>query len=630
MVKHEDWAMPVQVGSTSGCCLACRRHERWNPHPGRIGSHSRTPEYKPLLLLLLTMVLYSSLVVQLLSTLPGARAEMGYLEEPQLQALQQGEGRTATGAQEEWLLKGAGSTRWQGRRLQDDDLFPHQDVCSRTCTESPWTLVGTTRTLRGRSLIVFCLKLQSRKNCTASPCCKSLSAGIDAVSISVAATGKCNITSVARVTVGGQTLIRYDNYPNQYVPGTPADVGLMATDLSSFGRTDNLEICYETRTTCVDWTDLCRSGMPGATEGCRFSVSESNADGWFVCCNSCPVGPLNFTTVIYVESPPPPPSPRPPAPRRRPPSPPRRPPAPPGTIPSPPPPRPQVKPPPPRTKRSPPPKSKPKPPPPKPSPKSPPGPPPRPSPRPSNPPPFTLSPRPNPAPPRFPAPPRSPAQPRPFVSPSVPRPPSPIIALPTIPSPRLSVPPGRPPSPAPYPFPNPIVAPLPSPPPIQTPSPPPKPYSLPSPSPPPRSSPSPSFYLPNPPPPSPPPPSPPPPSTPSNPTLNATSVSQQTLPSILTSTPPPSLNSGPELIAYPSPLPSPAPSAWTSPPPSPQPMVSFPPSIRSTPTDSLQSGRQPPQVRVMQTPTDSLFITDSVSDSNPSPPSYPPTQPALP
>ncbi|GLI69328.1 hypothetical protein VaNZ11_013914 [Volvox africanus] len=580
MGEHAGGAVSSQVGAISGCCLAYGRCARRHLHHSRIKSFSSsTRQHMPLLLLLLTMVLHISLVVQLLAILPSARAETEHPEKPQSQALQQGEEVPAIGVHRERpLLKSTGSTRCQGRRLLQNDMFPFQDVCSRTCSENPWKLVGTTRTIRGRSLISYCVKLQNTKNCTASPCCSALASGIDAVTISVAATGKCNITSVPRVTSNGQTLSRFENYPLQYVhQGTAADVGLMATDLQ-LGHSDTVEICYEARASCVDWTDLCRSGVPGSTEGCRFAVNEKDADGWFTCCNACPTGPLNFTTVIYVESPPPPPSPRPPAPRRKPPSPPRPPPAPPGTIPSPPPPRP--------LKRPPPPKPKPKLPPPKPSPKpppSPPRPPPPPSPRPPNPPPRPPSPRPDPAPPRFPVPPRSPGQPRPFVSPGVPRRPPPAISPPPIPSPRFSA--------------------SPSPAPTQTPSPPPSPSLnlLPSS-----------------------PPSPPPLGPPSNSALNSTTSPQQIPPSILTPSPPPCPSSSPSPIAYPSPLPSPAPSAWTSP-PSPQPTASFPPSIRSAPPDSLQPGRQPPQVRIMQTPLEPLFLSDSLN-VNSSPPTYPPTQ----
>ncbi|EFJ51270.1 hypothetical protein VOLCADRAFT_87909 [Volvox carteri f. nagariensis] len=64
----------------------------------------------------------------------------------------------------------AGTVRLRRGLLQkpDDegDIFPFQDVCSRTCQESPWRIVGTNKLIRGRSSVAFCVKLQNRKTCT--------------------------------------------------------------------------------------------------------------------------------------------------------------------------------------------------------------------------------------------------------------------------------------------------------------------------------------------------------------------------------------------------------------------------------------------------------------------------------
>ncbi|GLC69399.1 hypothetical protein PLESTF_000825700 [Pleodorina starrii] len=181
------------------------------------------------------------------------------------------------------------------RAAELEDSFPFQDWCSRSCSESPWRLVGVSKYLRGRTIQVFCLQLQRRASCTASPCCNTLTRAVDAVSISVAATGTCNTSSIVRVTSGGIQLNRVFNYPLYWTEGSEADVGLMVTDLSSLGLpTDNLELCYETRTTCKEWTDVCRSSAPGSEAGCSFSVSETNADGWFTCCNTCPLSSSDF------------------------------------------------------------------------------------------------------------------------------------------------------------------------------------------------------------------------------------------------------------------------------------------------------------------------------------------------
>ncbi|EFJ51269.1 hypothetical protein VOLCADRAFT_87908 [Volvox carteri f. nagariensis] len=66
-------------------------------------------------------------------------------------------------------------------------------------------------------------------------------------------------------------LTRYYNYP--YTSTSSAEMALMVTDLSTLGlATEGLEVCYETRG-CNDWAELCRSGVPGSPEGCRFSLS---------------------------------------------------------------------------------------------------------------------------------------------------------------------------------------------------------------------------------------------------------------------------------------------------------------------------------------------------------------------
>ncbi|EFJ51268.1 hypothetical protein VOLCADRAFT_87907 [Volvox carteri f. nagariensis] len=241
----------------------------------------------PLLALFVCVALHGALPWP---TLPGACAERSD-RTPRHRTLQSSEDRSDAAAANSGTAFAAGARQMEKRAVgtvrlhrsllqkpdDEGDIFPFQDVCSRTCQESPWRIVGVSRSMKGRAIIVYCLKLQNRGNCTASPCCSSLGMGVDALTISMAATGKCNVTSIARVTAGGDTLSRYDNYPMQYTYGDAVDVGLMVTDLASLGRpVEGLEVCYEARPTCTQWSDICRSGVPGSSSGCRFSVTPQS------------------------------------------------------------------------------------------------------------------------------------------------------------------------------------------------------------------------------------------------------------------------------------------------------------------------------------------------------------------
>ncbi|GIL50331.1 hypothetical protein Vafri_6570, partial [Volvox africanus] len=110
------------------------------------------------------------------------------------------------------------------------------------CSESPWELSGVTRMVRGVSSNTFCLQLRRQGICEASPCCDLLSNGIDSLSVSVASMGRCNVTSVLRVFIGGRQVRPFVNYPLQYSDGVPSDVGLSIYDMSTLGlNDDNLE-----------------------------------------------------------------------------------------------------------------------------------------------------------------------------------------------------------------------------------------------------------------------------------------------------------------------------------------------------------------------------------------------------
>ncbi|GIM13705.1 hypothetical protein Vretimale_16778, partial [Volvox reticuliferus] len=186
------------------------------------------------------------------------------------------------------------------------------------------------RMVRGPASNIFCLQLRRQESCEASPCCDLLSNGIDSLSISVSSMGRCNVSSVLRVFIGGRQVRPFINYPMQYTDGVPSDVGLSIYDMSTLGLdADNLEVCFELRKTCTDWTDFCRPGVPSSSAGCRFAVNEANADGWYMCCNTCEVNtlpPPEFSSVrsapgVFIDSPTtkPPPNPKPPPPNRRPP-----------------------------------------------------------------------------------------------------------------------------------------------------------------------------------------------------------------------------------------------------------------------------------------------------------------------
>ncbi|EFJ44382.1 hypothetical protein VOLCADRAFT_95363 [Volvox carteri f. nagariensis] len=168
---------------------------------------------------------------------------------------------------------------WFARQLmtQFEDAFPCQDLCNKECGQSPWELLGITRTVRIFASNTFCVQLR-RRGCEASSCCDLLSSGIDALSISVAATGRCNVSSILRVFVGGRQVRPVVDYPLQYTDGSPSDVGLSIIDMTSLGiDLENLEVCYEVRKGCAEWADFCRAGLPGSNAGCRFSVNEADA-----------------------------------------------------------------------------------------------------------------------------------------------------------------------------------------------------------------------------------------------------------------------------------------------------------------------------------------------------------------
>ncbi|GFR51435.1 hypothetical protein Agub_g13723, partial [Astrephomene gubernaculifera] len=262
----------------------------------------------------------------------------------------------------------SGSGRALLQTLADVD-FPFQYSCRKRCTNSPWALAGVRKTSSRRgTVLTYCVKLQT-KTCADHACCAELASRVEAISLSTAAVGSCNASSVLRVLANGVELPRTLNYPAGYVVGSAANVGLLASGLGALAPTPGeLEVCYETRSTCADWSDLCH-----ATDGaCYFAVNEAAPSEDLGCCNTCQVTGLIFADPLAASPPPtpsPPPSPAPPA--------------------APPPPKAKRSPPPPPPPPSPPPPPPPPPPPspPPPSPPPPPPPPPPPSPPPPSPPP---------------------------------------------------------------------------------------------------------------------------------------------------------------------------------------------------------------------------------------------------